>query len=173
MALKSYILTQDFKSPYVRVTGRPEKPQQICFKNFKKGEVINGELKHDNNKPAFVLVKGTLAVPLSVIKELVTKDVVNPVDETVTSSAEGAPKKEGDAVKKDGKETSGKITIASATSKVKYIDAIVIGGIVGFAGVYLAEKQNWITSVDNKNKVYGAVGGALAALYVVYRIKNK
>ena len=77
MALKSYILTKDFKSPYVTSTGLPHNPQAIRFKQFKKGEVITGEMKHANNKPAFVLVNGVCVVPLEVIKELVTKEIVS------------------------------------------------------------------------------------------------
>lgn len=152
---KSYVIQQDYKAPYVRMTGIPHRPQQLRFKQFKKGEIIQGELKHANNKPAFLLVAGTLVVPLSVIKELVVKDVV-------THSAEGgssAPAK--------------KIDIDVKISKVKYIDAIVLGGIAGFAGVILAEKQNWIQSVDKKNRLYGAIAGALFASYLVYRNKNK
>lgn len=155
MALKSYIVTQDFKSPYVRVTGLPQKPQEIRFKQFKKGEIVNGELKHSNNQPAFVLVKGTLVLPLSVIKELVTKEV--------SHSAEGSAEKP--------KEEKKMITIQP--SKVKYVDAMIVGALAGFGLVFLAEKQGWIVSVDKKNKIYGAVGGALAGLYLTYRYKNK
>ena len=80
MALKSYILTKDFKSPYVTATGLPHNPSAIKFKQFRRGEVVNGEMKHANNKPAFVLVNGVLVVPLDVVKELVTKDVVSHAD---------------------------------------------------------------------------------------------
>lgn len=154
MALKSYVVTQDFKSPWVRMTGRPNKPQELRFKLFKKGEIVNGEMKHANNQPAFVLVKGVLMLPLSVVKEVITKDV--------SVSAEGGEEK------KDTK----KISLQSM-SKVKYVDAIVIGAIIGAGAVFLAEKQGWLVSPDKKNKVYGAIGGALLGTYLVYRTKNK
>jgi len=76
MALKSYIVTQDFKSPVVRVTGVPPKPQEIRFKRFRKGEIIKGELKHANNDPAFILVVAAGVVSLNVVKELSTQEIV-------------------------------------------------------------------------------------------------
>ena len=36
MALKSYILTKDFKSPYVTATGLPHNPSAIKFKQFRR-----------------------------------------------------------------------------------------------------------------------------------------
>ena len=160
MALKSYQLTQNFRSPYVVATGLPHKPQQIRFKTFKKGDVIKGELKHANNEPAFVLVAGTLVVPVGMIKEVVTKEI--------SSNAEGDKKEETTETKpKENK------IVVKKTANIKYIDALLIGAVVGVGGVYIAEKQNWITSLDNKNKIYGAVGGALLGLYIVYRMKNK
>jgi hypothetical protein len=157
MAIKSYVATKDFTSPYVRMTNIPHKPQQICYKKFKKGDVINGELKHANNKPAIILVAGVCPVPLSFVKELITKDVV--VSET--SSAEG-----------DKKEAK-KLDLSTNNPKIKYLDAMIIGGLAGLGAVYLAEKQNWIVSVDKKNKIYGALAGAALGLYLVYRNKNK
>lgn len=153
MAKESYILTQDFKSPYVRATGNGRNPQMINAKQFRKGEIIVGEMKHANNKPAFVLVNGALVVPLQVLKKVVTQDV--------TSAADGSAPKE----------TKAPITLASTAPKIKYIDAIVGGIILGVGGVYLAEKQGWIKEPDNKNKIYGAIIGALAGVYIVYRYK--
>lgn len=158
MALKSYILTQDYRSPYVRMTGLPQKPQEVRFKQFKKGEVVAGELKHANNQPAFVLVKGVLVFPLSVVKELVTKDVV-------TSNAEG------DKSSSEAKTSDKKMTIT--TPKLKIMDAVILGGLVGYGATYLAEKQNWIVSTDKKNRLIGAGIGAVLFAYVTYRIKNK
>lgn len=164
MALKSYILTEDFKSPYVRVTGRPERPQQLCFRKFKKGEIVNGELKHANNKPAFLLIEGTLVIPINLIKELTTKDVRE------TETVSGADGKKAEEIKVESK--GGSITIPTSPN-VKYADAFIIGAIVGVSSVYVAEKQGWITSIDNKNKMYGALAGALAGMYLVFRFKNK
>jgi hypothetical protein len=161
MALKSYQLTQNFRSPYVVATGLPHKPQQIKFKTFRKGDVVKGELKHANNEPAFVLVAGTLVIPVSMVKEVVTKDIDTSNFDDKKSSDSSSEKK-----------TDEKIVIKK-TPNIKYIDALLIGAVVGFAGVYLAEKQNWITSIDNKNRIYGAIGGAALGAYIVYRIKNK
>lgn len=154
MALESFVITQDFKTPYVRVTGIPHRPQETKFKMFRKGDIVNGELKHANNKPAFVLVSGKLVVPLEVVKKVVTKEVV--------SNAEGETKK------------ADKPLIAKSTNpKVQYLDAMLLGALVGIGGVYLAEKQGYIKEVDKKNKLYGAVIGAMIGLYGVYRYKQQ
>jgi len=158
MALKSYQLTQDFRSPYVVATGLPHKPQQIKFKRFRKGDVIKGELKHANNQPAFVLVSGALVVPVDMVKEVVTKEISSNV--------------EGEKETKEETKTENKIVVKK-TSNIKYVDALLIGAVVGVAGVYIAEKQNWLTSLDNKNKIYGGIAGAILGAYIVYRIKNK
>ena len=160
MALKSYVITQDFKTPYVMMTGIPHKPQSIRFKEFKKGEVVNGELKHANNKPAFILVKGVCVVPLSVVKELITKEVV-----------ENADGKGGTGGTMDSSADSSKKQTIKISPKIKVIDGMIFGALAGYGGVFLAEKQNWITSTDNKNKLYGAVGGALLFGYIVHRLK--
>jgi len=160
MALKSYVITNDVKSPVVRVTGDPRNPQQVTFKQFRKGDIVNGELKHANNKPAFLLIKGVCVVPLDCIKELLTKEVVSHADgETKVKSPilDGIPKK----------------GTTNSNAKVKYVDALLIGGIVGFAGVWIAEKQGWIEGERKKNKLIGAVAGSLLAAYLVYRSKTE
>lgn len=155
MAIESFIITQDFKSPVVRVTGRPEKPQQVTFKRFRKGDIVKGELKHANNQPAFVLVGGQLVVPVSVVKKVVTKEIV--------SGADGdKPKSEVSKAVSD---------IVPSRSTLKYVDAVVIGGALGVAGAYLAEKQGWIESGEKKNKLYGALIGAGVGIYLLYRLK--
>jgi hypothetical protein len=159
MAVRSYIMTADFKSPYVTATGMAHDPSRIKFKQLKKGEIINGELKHANNKPAFVLLKGVCVVPLHVIKEVVTKEVI--------SHADG----EGSIAKKI-KQSVG-TSKNNSNPEVKYVDAMLIGAIVGLGGVYLAEKQGWIAEPDKKYKMYGALGGALLGMYYVYRSKTQ
>ena len=116
MALKSYIVIADIKTPYVQGTGVPHRPQEVRFKLIRKGEIIKGELKHANNKPAFVLVNGTLVVPLSAVKELVTKDI--------TSNADGTPTDDKKPMK------------LPSVNKVKYIDALVVGALLGVGGAY-------------------------------------
>jgi len=156
MAQKSYIITHDFKAPYVQITGIPHNPQAIKMKKFSKGDIIRGELKHANNKPAFILVNGVCVVPLDVVKELVTKEVV--------SGADGNSSKES--------KSKSKVISIPTNPKVRYADAIIIGAIIGAAGAYLAEKQGWISEPDKKNKLYGAGIGALTAAYIVYRTNN-
>lgn len=151
-----FVATIDFVTPYVVSTGMPHKPTRICKKKFKKGEIITGEIKTANGKPAFVLHKGVMVVPLSVVKQVITKDldVSNAVGDNIAKSNPKVEVRLG-ATKKD-------------TNK-QYIDALVIGAIVGFAGVLLAEKQGWIAVVDKKNRLYGAIGGAILGAYIVYR----
>lgn len=151
-----FVATKDFVTPYVVSTGMPHKPTRICKKKFKKGEIITGEIKTANGKPAFVLHKGVMVVPLSVVKQVITKDldVSNAVGDNIAKSNPKVEVRLG-ATKKD-------------TNK-QYIDALVIGAIVGFAGVILAEKQGWIAVVDKKNRLYGAIGGAILGAYIVYR----
>ena len=157
MALKSYILTKDFKSPYVTATGLPHNPSAIKFKQFRKGEVVNGEMKHANNRPAFVLVNGVLVVPLEVVKELITKDVV--------SHADG----KGSLKDKTPKLDLSKTKTKNKNPKVKYVDAGLVGAVLGFAGVYAAEHQGYISEPNNKYRLFGAAAGAALAMYVIYR----
>lgn len=152
--MKSYILTQPYKAPYVVATGIPSNPQRIMMKSFRSGEIVKGELKHANNKPSFVLVAGTLVLPLSVLKEVTTKEVVS----EASGETNQTPKEES-ITRKPNK-------------RLRYIDAILVGGVLGFGAVYLAEKQGWITIADNKNKMYGIIGGALAGAYLVFRQEN-
>ena len=154
MAQKSYIFTRDYKSPMVVATGLAHNPQAIKFKKFQKGEIVRGELKHANNKPAFLLVNGVCVVPLDIVKELVTKEVVS----NASGPSSSEPKVQ-------------KIKVPT-NPKVRYGDAMILGAIVGFVGVYVAEKQGWISEPDNKYKMYGALAGAALAAYVVYRTNN-
>lgn len=157
MALETYILTQNTKAPYVVATGNGRNPQAIKFKQFRRGEIIKGELKHANNQPAFVLVQGTLVVPLSVLRKVVTKEI--------NSGADG----ETDEKKKTP------VTVKSVATKAGYIDGVLVGVIAGVAFAYLAEKQGWIVAPaegGNKNKMYGAAIGAVLGLYAVYKIKQ-
>jgi len=160
MALKSYVITNDFKSPVVRHTGDPRNPQKVTFKQYTKGDIINGELKHANNKPAFILVKGVCVVPLDCVKELLTKDVV--------SHADGEGK-----VTKPFIDEAPKPKTMNSNPKVKYVDAMLIGAVVGFVGVWLAEKQGWLEGEGKKNKLIGAGAGALLSAYIVYRSKTE
>lgn len=155
-----FVATQDFKSPYVVSTGMPHKPTQIKTKSFKKGEIIVGELKNDKyGKPAFVMHKGVMVVPLSCVKIVVTKDI-NP---NVSSSADG-----GDISAKPKTVVVNKPT-SDTEKKKKYLDGMILGALAGFGAAYYAEKKGWIAVPEQKNKIIGAVVGALAGAYMVFR----
>ena len=53
-----------------------------------------------------------------------------------------------------------------------YADGVIVGALLGFASVILAEKQGWIANVDKKTKITGAVIGAAVGCYFVYRFKK-
>ena len=157
MALKSYLITHDVKSPYIVATGLPHNPQKVCLKLFRKGQIVKGELKHANNKPAFLLVNGVCVIGLDVVKELVTKEISsnanglsNPTPTKVIDKTIGLSKN-------------------NSNPKVRYIDAMIVGALLGVGGVFLAEKQGWIGETDKKYKLYGAIGGALVGYYFMYR----
>lgn len=158
MAQKSYIVTHDFNAPYVQVTGIPHKPQEVKAKRFRKGDIIRGELKHANNKPAFILVGEGCIVPLNVVRELTTKAIGGTTTPSKTSSFEGTPKTK-------------KVSLPT-NPKVRYADAMVIGAVLGAVGVYVAEKQGLIGEPDRKYKLYGAIAGAVLGAYLVYRTSN-
>lgn len=158
MAQKTYIFTNDCKAPYVEVTGMPHKPQEIKFLKFRRGDQVRGELKHANNKPAFILGPKNAIIPLDVVKELVTKAVVGDTNSQANSSFTGSS------------ETK-KVSVPT-NPKVRYIDAMLMGSVLGLVAVVIAEKQGWISEPDSKYKWYGAGLGAVAAAYVVYRTSN-
>ena len=153
---KNYIVTHDFRSPYVMQTGIPHKPTKIEFRTFKRGQIVAGILiKTNDGKPAYVLYNGTFVLPLSNIKEMVTKDVVMSMEGDKKNQTSAAPLP--------------KVT----NPKLKYMDALLIGGIAGAVIVFVAQKRNWITEQDHMYKAYGAAAGAALALYFVYRKNNK
>ena len=151
---KTYILTRDVNCPVVATGGTAHKQTQMRMRRFRKGQLVKGELKHSNNRPAFVLVGKMCVIPIDAVKEIQGKDIV--------SKFEGA---DMDQQKKQVQPA----TLKSANPKVKYMDALLIGGLVGFIAIYFAEKKGYITSEDNKNKMYGAIGGAVLGAYLVYR----
>jgi hypothetical protein len=157
MAQKTYIFTHDCKAPYVEVTGIPHRPQDIKFLKFKRGDQVRGEMKHANNKPAFILGPKNAIIPIDVVKELVTKAVVGDTQTMAASSFDAS--------------TQAKKTVPS-NPKVRYIDAMLLGAVVGLVAVIIAEKQGWIAEPDSKYKWYGAGLGAAAAGYIVYRTSN-
>ena len=154
---KSYIVTKGFNAPYVVGTGMAHRPTRINKRKFVKGQLItNGVMQYANGQPAFLLVQGVMPIPLECIKEVVAKDVV-------VSSFDGKEKK-----KPEPKKIKSPLP-PSSNPKVKYIDALLIGGLAGLVGVHFAQKKGYIKNPDPKFKLYGALGGGLLAWYVVYR----
>lgn len=152
---KSYVLVQDFKAPYVIATGMPHKPSKIMLKKYVKGEIITGELKTAKGKPVIVLVNGVIPIPITMLKEVVTKEIINGANGTQSTTKINP---------------SQSIVIAKKTN-TRYFDAGILGAILGVGAAYLAEKQGWIAQPDKKNKLYGAAIGAVLAMYLVYRKK--
>lgn len=152
---KTYIITKDVKVPIVVTQGVGHRPAQIRYKTYRKGEMVQGELKHSNNQPAFVLVGRMGVIPLNCVQEVMS---------TPISGADGSTTEEtGETTKKE---------VVQSNPKVKYGDAMIIGALVGFLGVHFAQKYNYINSEDNKLKLYGALGGGLLGMYLVYRNIN-
>jgi len=156
MAQKTYIFTHDCKAPYVEITGKPHMPQEVKFLKFRRGDQVRGEIKHSNNKPAFILGPKNAIIPLDVVKELVTKAVVGDTPSLAASSFDGPTQPKS----------------VPTNPKVRYIDAMLLGAVVGLVAVVVAEKQGWISEPDSKYKWYGAGLGAVAAGYIVYRTSN-
>ena len=152
---KTYIITKDVKVPIVVNQGQAHRPAQVRYKTYRKGEMVQGEMKHSNNQPAFVLVGKMGVIPLTCIQEVTSVPISN-ADGTTTVET--------------GEKTQKEVVIENP--KVKYGDAMIIGALVGFVGVHFAQKYNYINSEDNKIKLYGALGGGLLGMYLVYRNLN-
>lgn len=151
---KAYVLIQDFNAPYVVATGMAHKPSKILIKKYKKGEIIYGEMKTTNGKPSIVLVKGVIPIPATMLNEVVTKTI---------SGVSGEKSKD---VKVN--ESSKVVTVKKTNTR--YMDAGIFGAVIGAISLYLFEKQGWIQP-SPKNKLYGALGGAVLGMYMVYRKK--
>jgi hypothetical protein len=154
---KSYVLIQDFKAPYVIATGMPHKPSKIMLKKYVKGEIITGELKTAKGKPVIVLVSGVIPIPITVLKEVVTKEILNSANGTQSTSQK--------------KINPNQPVVVAKKTTTRYFDAGILGAVLGVGAAYLAEKQGWIAQPDKKNKLYGAAIGAVLAMYLVYRKK--
>jgi hypothetical protein len=159
-AKKSYVVIKDFQTPQVFQTGYSHSPAKIGWRRFKKGALVKGELKTADGKPAFILVGKMTVVPIECVKEVVTKDV----NTSNFVSDENASKESPDKVKEYMQKTA---------PKVQYMDAILIGALVGGIGWYFAEKKGWVDNLNPKNRLYAAGAGALLAGYFVYRYNNR
>lgn len=153
-----FVATTDFVTPYVIATGQPHKPTEIKKKKFRKGEIITGEIKTVKGKPSFVLHKGVMVIPFSCVKQVITKEIS-------FSEASGNLKE----IAKLNPQVQVKVKANSDQKKKSIMDGVVFGAILGFGGVFLAEKQGWITGTDTKNRLYGAIVGAFIGGYYLYR----
>jgi hypothetical protein len=156
-----YILTKDVDVPCVTMQGGhpdPSKRTQVRTVRFSKGEVIKGELKHANNEPATVLAgkdNKLFVFPLSVLKQLTTKEIISNAD--ATQSQPATPLK--------------KYVAPATTTKVKYVDALVVGGLVGYVATFWAQKKYpQYVGPDPKNRLYGAIVLAGIGMFLVYRV---
>lgn len=152
---KTYIITQTVDSPVVISSQTAHKPAQVKMKRFRKGQIVQGELKHADNKPAFVLVGKMCVIPLECLKELEGKEIV--------SQFSGS---DMDEKKKEAEKTE---VVKVTNAKVQYLDAILIGGGIGFVGTHYAIKKGWIQTEDSKARIYGALLGAAMGAYFVFR----
>lgn len=141
-------------------TGIPHKPTKIEFRIFKRGQIVSGVLVEAHGQPAYVLKDGTFVLPLSNIKEMVTKDVSYSVEgdkKKPQTSAYPAPKK-------------------PINTKVKYADKVLIGTAVGIIVSFIGVKKNWWTGPEDKKwlpYVIGAGVGAGLGFYWSFRSQNK
>ncbi len=156
---KSYLIVKDVKVPVVLHSGNAHTPANIKFKTYRKGDVIVGELKHANNQPSIILVGRMQPIPIECVQEISTAPVgAGENKEEKSSNAEGTGKV--------------KEFITTGNPKVKYADAMIIGAIVGFIGVHVAQKYEYLPADEKKYKLFGALGGGLLAVYIVYRTRN-
>ena len=154
---KSYALTQTIKAPYVMSTGGNNRPPKIVYKTFKQGEIVDGVMKYANGKPAFILVRGIIPIEVTYLKEVTTRDIG-------VSNATGPtdkPKSDMPLVQHN-----------HPNPKIKYIDSLLIGGVIGALAVHFAEKKGYIAVPDQKHKIYGAIAGGILACYIVYRYQK-
>ncbi len=156
-----FVVTQDFKTPRVTATGNNKQPTRIDFKYFKKGQILKGVLHKDNQgNPDVLMLNGTMAVPLEVVKRVITKDIQ-------TSGFDGDVSKSDAPTKISLKPKEG--------SKMKYLDAAIIGGIAGFILTIVSEKKGWLDANEEspyQNKLIGAGVGAVVGAFLIYRFGN-
>jgi hypothetical protein len=162
---QDYVFTQDYKAVYVVATGMPHKPSSIKFKKFRKGEIIKGVLHSPYGKPEFVMIDGIMVVPTNVLRKVITKTI------------NGGGQNSFDGTGGSSESTSQTIAIKKPVDpKIQYMDAMLIGGVVGLVLTHIAEKKEWIgKSEENpyQNKLIGAAVGAAVGAYIVFKTRSK
>jgi len=162
MAKKSYVVVKDFQTPQVYQTGYSHSPAKIAYRRFKKGMLIKGEMKTSDGKPSFILVGQMTVVPIDCVKEVITKSPT--MSNFVSDDDTSAKQQSEDKVKE---------YMTKTAPKVQYMDAILIGALVGGLGWYFAEKKGWVDNLSPKNRLYAAAAGAVLTTYFVYRYNNR
>lgn len=158
MQAERYILTKNVRTPVVINTPYPHKPTAIKYKEFREGETIKGVVqKGRDGKPRFIIVKGMYVIPAHAVRLLVTKNIGEP-----NSNASG--KDAGEKLEQYAK---------GGNPRVKYMDAALVGALVGVTAVFFAQKKGWLTPPSKSNLVYGALGAAGLSMYVIFRIRNR
>lgn len=158
-----FVVTKNFKSPYAVATGVPHKPTALKTANFKKGQIIKGDIKKDDvGNNAFVMYRNTIVVPLDCVRQVLTKEV---------DLKNGFSNATGSSKPLSAQAQIIKVQPPKEEVRKKYIDAIIIGGILGFVATYYAEKKGYVQP-EEKNKMIGVALGSLAGLYLVYRFKK-
>jgi hypothetical protein len=156
---QTYLVTSNFTTPYVVSSHNPRNPTETKWKRFRKGEMLSGEMIFDKGKPNFVLYDSVCVIPLSVIRAVVTKEIVSNATGPIPTTPLGQ-----DSTKK---------IVKVENPKTRYVDAMLVGALIGVGGVYLANKKGWIAVPDKMHYAYGAGGAALLAAYFIYRQNNK
>jgi hypothetical protein len=160
MANENFLVTQDFKSPFMTITGQAHRPHKIEYKPFRAGSVISGKMHYRGGKPAFVMIDETLVVPLGVIKKVHAEDIsVNRVNSSSSFDA-------------------GQKSYIVPNEKYRYTDAGIIGAVIGIAFVYVGQKKG-LKIYDEampKNKYVamgvGALIGSALGMYIAKRFSG-
>jgi hypothetical protein len=147
----TYALSKEYRAQRVIFSKHPAKPSTICQQWFKRGDLIKGELKHMNNQPAIVMTESGWIFPVNVLKEVLTKDLSG----AASSGADGSGGAAGSGADLKKSAVVGDLKNPPRTKKVQYLDAIILGGLIGFVAVWAAEKKGWLPpSPDKKNKIF-------------------
>ena len=164
--MANYVITKDCSFPRVMTTGNPGTPVKVVPIKMKKGQIITGGeiIKDSKGRPLQLFVKPDIMIPLVYVKEVITKDINGAtVDDKSTSNfvaSQPAP-------------TTTKVNVLT-NKKTKYIDGAILGGLIGIGIGYMAEKKGWLgESNDPNNKWYIAGVGALAGIYLSYRLNTR
>lgn len=162
--MPNYVITKDCSFPRVISTGNPHNPTKVVPLRFKKGTIVtNGEiLKDKQGRPLQLFVKPDIMIPLVYVQEVITRDIKGAVvDENKSNATASQPAP-----------TDTKLNVMS-NKKTKYIDSAILGGLLGLGVGYLAEKKAWLGENNNPNNKWYAAGiGALAGIYLAYRVNT-